>query len=133
MLSSVLVAACLLTAQPALAESNYLSRPDVRSFVDAMSEEHGIDRAELLRILGAARHMPTVLRLTNPVPSSAPSPTRSYSRYREKFLTPELVSTGSHFWSQHEEVLRRAEAEFGVPPEVILGILGVETRFGGNT
>jgi membrane-bound lytic murein transglycosylase B len=131
-LSSIL-AACLLTAPPARADSNYLSRADVRSFIDAMSSEHGIDRSDVERVLGDARHLPVVLRLVNPVPSSAPSPARSYTRYRAKFLTPELISAGSRFWSLHEETLRRAEAEFGVPAEVIVGVLGVETVFGGNT
>jgi membrane-bound lytic murein transglycosylase B len=133
LLSSILAVAGLLTAQLAHADPGYLSRPDVRSFIDAMSAEHGIDRSDLERILGDARHTPAVLRLIGPAPSSAPSPARSYSRYRAKFLTPDLISTGSRFWSQHEEALRRAEAEFGVPPEVILGVLGVETVFGGNT
>lgn len=132
-LSSILLAACLLAAQPAMADSDYLSRADVRSFIDALSEEHGIDRSQLERILGEARRLPVVLRLVNPVPSSAPSPARSYARYRDKFLTPELISAGSRFWTQHEKALHRAEAEFGVPPEVILGVLGVETFFGNNT
>ena len=76
---------------------------------------------------------PAVVRLIGPAPSSAPSPARSYSRYREKFLTPALISAGSRFWSLHAEDLARAEAEFGVPAEVILGILGVETSYGDNT
>jgi membrane-bound lytic murein transglycosylase B len=71
--------------------------------------------------------------LIGPEPSSAPSPARSYSRYRAKFLTPDLISEGTRFWSQHADDLARAEAEFGVPAEVILGILGVETFFGRNT
>jgi membrane-bound lytic murein transglycosylase B len=132
-LSSTLVAACLLTAQPAFADRGYLTRPDVRSFIDAMSDEHGIDRSDVERVLGEARQLPVVLRLINPVPSSAPSPTRSYARYRAKFLTPDLISAGSRFWAQHEETLLRAEAEYGVPPEVIVGVLGVETVYGGNT
>jgi len=125
--------ACLLAAQPVLARSDFLSRPDVRSFIDSMSEEHGIESSDLERILGNVRREPAVLRLMGPEPSSAPSPARSYSRYREKFLTPELISAGSSFWSLHAEYLARAQAEFGVPPEVILGILGVETYFGRNT
>jgi membrane-bound lytic murein transglycosylase B len=133
LLSPILVAACLLMAQPASAGSTYLSRPEVRAFIAAMSEQHHIDRAYLERILGDVRATPAVLRLVNPEPSSAPSPARSYSRYRAKFLTPDLISTGSKFWSLHEDALQRAEAEFGVPPDVIVGILGVETAFGSNT
>jgi membrane-bound lytic murein transglycosylase B len=132
-LSLFLAIAGLLAARPALADPAYLSRPDVRAFIDGMSTEHGIDRSFLRRILGDARSTPAVLRLVNPEPSSAPSPARSYARYRAKFLTPELISTGASFWSLHEEVLQRAEAEFGVPPEVIVGVLGVETAFGSNT
>ena len=132
-LSSFFVAACLLAVQPALASSDYLARPDVRSFIASMSEEFGIDSADLERILGDVRYTPAAVRLIGPVPSSAPSPARSYARYRTKFLTPELISAGARFWSLHAEYLARAEAEFGVPSEVILGILGVETAYGRNT
>jgi len=133
LLSSLLLAACLLVAQPVLADSNFLSRPDVRAFIDSMSEEHGIERAHLEQILGDIHHTPAAVRLIGPVPSSAPSPARSYTRYREKFLTPEMISDGARFWSLHAKDLARAKAEFGIPPEVILGILGVETAYGRNT
>jgi membrane-bound lytic murein transglycosylase B len=131
--SSFLVAACLLASQPVLAGADFLSRPDVRAFIEAVSKERGIARAYLERILGEVRSTPTAVRLINPEPSSAPSPARSYERYRAKFLTPELISAGSNFWSQHAEELARAETEYGVPSEVIVGILGVETFFGRNT
>jgi membrane-bound lytic murein transglycosylase B len=132
LIPSFLIAACLLVAQPVLAR-DYLSRPDVRSFIDSMSEEHGIDSSDLERILGDVRYTPAAVRLIGPPPSSAPSPARSYSRYRAKFLTPTLISAGSRFWALHAEDLARAEEEYGVPAEVILGILGVETSFGRNT
>jgi membrane-bound lytic murein transglycosylase B len=132
-LSSFLLAACLLAAQPVMASADYLSRADVRSFIESVSAEHGIDSSELERILGDIRYTPAAVRLIGPVPSSAPSPARSYTRYRAKFLTPALISAGSTFWSLHAKDLARAKAEFGVPPEVILGILGVETSYGLNT
>ena len=128
-----LFAVGLLAAQPVFGSSDYLSRPEVRSFIDSVSEEHGIESAHLERVLGDVRHVPAVIRLIGPAPSSAPSAARSYSRYRAKFLTPGLISAGSRFWATHEEDLARAEDEFGVPAEVILGILGVETSFGRNT
>ena len=130
---SFLLAGCLLAAQPVIASSDYLSRPDVRSFIDSMSEEHGIASSDLERIMGKVRYTPAAVRLIGPAPSSAASPARSYASYRAKFLTPAMISSGSRFWSQHAEDLARAEAEFGVPAELILGILGVETAFGRNT
>jgi len=57
-LPSFLVAACLLAAQPVLAGSDYLSRPDVRAFIDSMSEEYGLKVSELERVLGDVRHTP---------------------------------------------------------------------------
>jgi membrane-bound lytic murein transglycosylase B len=128
-----LIVACLFAAQPACAGADYVARADVRAFIDWMRDEYGIDAAELERILREARHTPVAVRLIGPPPSSAPSPARSYSRYREKFLTPALIVEGTQFWSAHAEALHRAEAEFGVPAEVIVGILGVETSFGRNT
>ena len=70
--------ACLLAVQPVSAGSDFLSRPDVRSFIDSMSEENGIESSDLKRILGHVRREPAVLRLMGPEPSSAPSPARSY-------------------------------------------------------
>ena len=133
LLSSLLLVGCLFAAQPVLASADFLKRADVRAFIDSIHEEHGIERAEVERILGDVRYSATAVRLTNPVPSSAPSPTRSYTRYRDKFLTPELISAGSRFWTAHSRDLARAQEEFGVPAEVILGVLGVETYFGRNT
>jgi len=133
LLSSFLVAAGLLAVRPAIASTDYLARPDVRSFIDSMHEKHGIETSDLERIMGAVRVQPVVVRLTTPVPSSAPSPARSYSNYRAKFLTPELIAVGSQFWADNAEYLRRVELDYGVPPELILGILGVETRYGQNT
>lgn len=132
LLACGLLAACLLAVVPARA-ADYLSRAEVRSFIETLGSEHGLDVADLERILGAARYQPTVARLLDPEPSSAPSPARSYARYREKFLTPTLIAAGTEFWARHAEELRRAEEQFGVPPEVILGILGVETNYGRNT
>src|SRR4029077_8279573 len=125
MMSTFLLAASLLAVQPVLADSGFVSRPDVRSFIESMNKEHGIDTSYLERILSDVRYTPAAVRLTGPAPSSAPSPARSYERYRSKFLTPSLISAGSRFWSLHAEDLARAETEFGVPSEVIVGILGV--------
>jgi membrane-bound lytic murein transglycosylase B len=98
-----------------------------------MREEHGLEASDLERILGDVRYTPVAVRLIGPPPTSAPSPARSYARYRAKFLTPQLIAAGSNFWALHSDDLARAEEEFGVPAQVIIGILGVETNFGRNT
>src|SRR5688572_20502479 len=134
---TLLLASLLFTGLPGTpvhASSGYLSRPEVREFIEAMQLEHGLEADELERILGDARYQPTVARLIGPErPKTATPPVRSYPRYRAKFLTKSRIDAGIRFWDLHEADLRRAQAEFGVSPEVILGILGVETAFGQNT
>jgi membrane-bound lytic murein transglycosylase B len=129
----LMIAASLAAMRPAAGASDYVSRPEVRSFIESLSTEHGMEGAYVERILRAVRPAPAAVRLMGPPPSSAPSPARSYARYREKFLTAELIAAGSRFWSQNADDLARAEAEYGIPAELILGILGVETAFGRNT
>jgi membrane-bound lytic murein transglycosylase B len=125
-------------AHSASAANEYLARPEVRSFIESMQTEHGLDPAEVERVLGDVQYQPAVVRLIGPPPDQqttepAVKPVRSYPRYRAKFLTNVRIAAGVRYWDMHEEYLRRAEAEFGVPAEVVLGILGVETAFGRNT
>jgi membrane-bound lytic murein transglycosylase B len=128
------LAGLALSAAPAYAVPGYLSRADVLSFISELHNEHGLDPDELRRILGEARHQPLVVRLIGPErPARATPVVRSWPRYRAKFITPARINAGVRFWQEHANDLRRAEAEFGVPAEVILGILGVETAYGTNT
>jgi membrane-bound lytic murein transglycosylase B len=122
-----------LCARAADASSEYLSRPDVRSFMDAMQAEHGLEVVELERVLGEAQYQPSVIRLIGPDPSQSPQAVRSYPSYRARFLKRSRIVAGVQYWQTHEAHLQRAELEFGVPAEVILGILGVETAYGQYT
>lgn len=120
-----------MVAQTAI---GYLARPDVLSFIATLQSEYGLEPAELERVLGEAKHEPVVVRLMNPAPHEAgPANIPSYSHYRARFLKPARIDAGVRFWDAHESDLQRAQAEFGVPAEVILGILGVETAYGRNT
>lgn len=115
-------------------KADYLAREEVRSFIDTMQDEHGIEAAEVERVLASARFQPTVYRLIGPERTASARPVvRSYPAYRAKFLTKTRIAAGLRYWAEHEKQLRRAEIEFGVPAEVILGILGVETAYGQNT
>src|SRR5687767_2883737 len=133
LLTMALAAALSLMGAPAQA-NGYLSRADVLSFIGDLHSEHGFELTELERILGDVRHQPLVVRLIGPErPPTAAPVVRSWPRYRGKFLTKGRINAGVHFWDANEDTLSRAETEFGVPAEVILGILGVETAFGRNT
>lgn len=136
MRSSLGIASVILLSLGLASETkaDYLSRDEVRSFISTMEAEHGMDAAEIERVLGSARFQPTVFRLIGPErPASSKPVVRNYPAYRSKFLTKTRIAAGTRYWVEHEKQLRRAEIEFGVPAEVILGILGVETAYGQNT
>jgi membrane-bound lytic murein transglycosylase B len=58
---------------------------------------------------------------------------RDWNAYRARFVEPVRLAAGFRFWEDNEAVLARAERDFGVPAEIIVGILGVETVYGRNT
>ncbi|PKH20046.1 murein transglycosylase B [Enterobacterales bacterium CwR94] len=103
------------------------------AFIDKMVQKHGFDRQQLHDILAQAKRLDYVLRLMDQqAPSvTVPSgPNGAWIRYRNKFVTPDNVQNGVAFWNQYQDALQRAWQTYGVPPEIIVGIIGVETRWG---
>ncbi len=102
----------------------------VGEFIDQMSSEHGFDRADLHAQFAKTHYVDKVVKLINPPPASK---AKNWTLYRDRFVEPKRIQAGLAFWSRHEKELLRAQAEFGVPPEIIVGILGVETLYGQHT
>lgn len=114
---------------------DFANNPNTARFIDKMVQEHGFDRQQLHNVLMQARRLDAVLRLMNrqaPTLSTQgpPGPKGSWLRYRNKFITPDNVQIGVAFWNQYQAALQRAWQEYGVPPEIVVGIIGVETRWG---
>lgn len=114
---------------------DFANNPNAQQFIDKMVNKHGFDRQQLQEILSQAKRLDSVLRLMdNQTPTTSvkpPSgPNGAWLRYRKKFITPDNVQNGVVFWNQYEDALNRAWQVYGVPPEIIVGIIGVETRWG---
>lgn len=114
---------------------DFANNPNAQQFIDKMVNKHGFDRQQLQEILSQAKRLDSVLRLMdNQAPTTSvkpPSgPNGEWLRYRKKFITPDNVQNGVVFWNQYEDALNRAWQVYGVPPEIIVGIIGVETRWG---
>ncbi|HFO2169369.1 TPA: lytic murein transglycosylase B [Escherichia coli] len=114
---------------------DFANNPNAQQFIDKMVNKHGFDRQQLQEILSQAKRLDSVLRLMdNQAPTTSvkpPSgPNGAWLRYRKKFITPDNVQNGVVFWNQYEDALNRAWQVHGVPPEIIVGIIGVETRWG---
>ena len=110
--------------------SNYANRRDVLDYIDELVTREHFDRAALLRIFDDVRYNATAARLMLPGSTGV---RRDWNVYRARFVEPVRLTAGFRFWEDHAALLERVEREFGVPAEIIVGILGVETVYGRNT
>jgi membrane-bound lytic murein transglycosylase B len=120
--------ACLTHAAPAPA--SFASDPAVIEFARDLEQRHGFDADELLLQFGKLRPNDKVLQLIRPPVSPIQ---RSWERYRPRFLNERRIDGGVRFWQENRRALAKASALYGVPPEIIVAIIGVETEYGGNT
>jgi membrane-bound lytic murein transglycosylase B len=105
--------------------ANYGEREDVQMFIDTMVSNHGYDRDVLEEWMEGVQQQTTALESI-----AKPAEAKPWKDYRPIFLTERRVREGVEFWKQNAQILERAQAEFGVPPEIVVGILGVETFYG---
>ncbi|PVZ85666.1 murein transglycosylase B [Serratia sp. S1B] len=125
----------VLTPQHAIhpLSGDFADNPATARFIDKMVREHGFDRQQLHDVLAQTRQLDWVVTLMDkqaPVGQPSTRPNGAWIRYRSKFITPDNIQKGVMFWNQHEEALKRAEQVYGVSPEIIVGIIGVETGWG---
>ncbi|WP_242463241.1 lytic murein transglycosylase B [Rhodocyclus tenuis] len=103
----------------------------VAAFIADMHAQHGFDSEELQRLFASIHPNEQVLRAI--APAAAPEQQRSWQRYRARFVNARRIDGGLRFWQENAVSLRRAEADYGVPPEIVVAIIGVETEYGTNT
>jgi membrane-bound lytic murein transglycosylase B len=99
--------------------------PGISEFIDEMVLKHDFKRAELEKVFSQAQYIPSVITII-----SRPATTRPWLIYREAFVNSQRIKFGLEFWHKHRKALRRAEQEYGVPQEIILAVIGVETIYG---
>ena len=105
----------------------YGAREDVMRFADEVAQRQGLDAAWTRRMIGEAHLLPLVQKLMQPPPTGA---RKNWTVYRSRFIDALRVNAGVRFWREHREALARAERDYGVPAEIIVGIIGVETIYG---
>ena len=112
---------------------DYAGYPELERFIDRMANRLGFSREYLYGLFSQAQRKQWTLDYLShePKPGAKPRP-GAWTRYRAQFLTEKHISTGAAFWSRHSAALRRASEQYGVNPEHIMGIMGVETIYGGN-
>ena len=105
----------------------YAGHPAAAAFAAELAQRRGWDLAWIEQQLGRARFVPAVPRLIMPPPAGT---AKDWAAYRARFVEPRRVQAGVRFWDDAAGWLERAEQQFGVPPAIVVGIVGVETFYG---
>ena len=124
--SSPLDAAARKDAVPST--SGYAQRDDVREFIDDLARDHGFARATLRNWFSDVRYQPKIVAAMQRPLVEPPK----WYEYAPQFLSLARIDEGVAFYRAHEAALHRAETAFGVPAEIIVAIIGVETFYGRN-
>jgi membrane-bound lytic murein transglycosylase B len=109
---------------------NFSEWQAVRDFEDEMVSRHNFERADLDALVAKTRFIDSAVQLVKPAPPGKP---KNWQAYSERFIEPIRIGAGVRFWNENAALLARAEAEYGVPAEIIVGIIGVETIYGRDT
>jgi membrane-bound lytic murein transglycosylase B len=98
---------------------------EIAPFVSEMVSRHGFERDQLERVLGGVRVRSEILEAI-----ARPAESLDWYQYHPIFLTQTRISKGEAFWRAHADTLAQASREYGVSPEIIVAIIGVETLYG---
>ena len=120
------------TFEEEIIPQRYANNPNVDAFISDMSARYDFDEAALHALFARVSYSATAVKLVTPSPSPS---VKNWRVYQSRFLDQVRINAGVRFWRANQATLQRAYEEFGVPPEVVVGIIGVETiygRFMGN-
>jgi membrane-bound lytic murein transglycosylase B len=122
----LLAATGFLWNQPAADASAFSERPDVQRFMADMVSKHGFSAEWLASLFARVTPRPSVAKTMTGQVVKPPS----WIRFRANFITTWRIVLGARFWKEHAASLARARQIYGVPEEIIVAIIGVETRYG---
>ena len=107
--------------------ASYATRPEALLLADEIASRRKLDPVWVRKAIRQARFLPQVVRLMAPATVGS---TKNWELYRSRFIEPKRIQSGVKFWLEQRKALERAEIEFGVPAEIIVGVIGVETIYG---
>jgi len=109
------------------AQADISKRKSVKSFIRDMVKTEKFDEKELTQLFKKIKIRGDILKAIK-----RPAEAKPWHQYRKIFLTRERIQGGVKFWQENEQTLQKAEAEYGVPAEIVVAILGVETKYGNH-
>src|SRR5271169_7032358 len=112
----------LLLLLSALPRAEAFESPAIPGFIDEMVAKHHFRRDELVHVFGRAQYQQTSIDAI-----SSPSTLKPWPEYRLNFVNDVRISEGLKFWKRNAGIVRRSEKRYGVPQEIIVALIGVET------
>lgn len=119
----------LLTGVLAFTNAASFDQTQLDEFVDEVVQRHQLERSWVSTVVEAAEVKQSILDAI----SRPAERTREWHEYRDLFLSPTRISAGRAFWDAHQPTLARVAEECGVPAEIIVAIIGIETHYGRQT
>lgn len=125
----IILALVLALQAPSGLAISYYAREDVKNFIQFMIDEHGFERTQLQLLFKGVEQQEEVLKaIATPAERK-----KKWFEYRPIFLKQARADAGVKFWKENQAILEQAEEIYGVPPEIIVAIIGVETYYGRIT
>ncbi len=107
--------------------SSYADRDDAMRLADEIAARRNLDPTWVRTQIARARMVPAVARFIMPPPAGT---AKNWAAYRARFIEPVRLRAGLDWWQSHADWLVRAEERWGVPAEIVVAIVGVETLYG---
>ncbi len=128
LLAALLTCDCSRAGVAVSGESHFVDKPEVLEFIDAMALKHHLARNELLALFRQIQVQPRILKAIG-APAGRVKP---WYEYRSVFVSALRIHGGLSFWEENAKLLSQARLAYGIPEEMVTGILGVETRYGAS-
>jgi membrane-bound lytic murein transglycosylase B len=116
----------LSVALSATVQADYSAHQEALTLIDEMVSEHDFDREALQQLFAQVEKKQSILDAI----SRPAEKTKTWAEYRDIFVQSSRINKGVAFWQENREALNRVEKELGVPAEIVVAIIGVETRYG---
>lgn len=128
--ATILISTALCTQAVQAQETdkiNFAEHKNATALAERLQAKEGIPASTTLELLKQAELLPQVVKAVKPPKTKG---VRNWDTYRSRFVEPYRIRKGVEFWDANLETLKEAEAQYGIPQEVIVAIIGVETIYG---
>ena len=115
------------TSAEIISQAESINPDSLQDFLQMVSKNHQIPMVDLKRAFEDTKAIPSIKKLVMPAP---PGFQKNWKVYRSRFIEPRRLDAGQKFWSTHRSFIEKTEKETGVPAEIIVSIIGVETIYG---